>query len=394
MGYTVTNLTSKQLSTRICLVVAYLSFRLAHALELQDVKDVYAHKYNYLRSFRTSYSVTRDAYTLEGQRIRQTTKVYEDYGQGLNAGRRLALVDVQRDQVVPISWTVQVGDLSQKLSLSDVGPPTHVKIKQVDRAEAYQLHVYSPIALMGLHSAALEDDRSAFIQHTQTTDLLSCLNEPGVTLLPETEEIAGHDCYVVELSFFKAWLAADMDLALVKRETYAIRSPSEKYVAFRVQCADFREFAPGMFFPQEMIVDCDKEAVRERGEFSVERYKLLSIEFNPEIPEDEFWTQPPKGILAEDESSGVEFIVGEAATLDDLFDADAEFVEAAVARPVAEREGQVAPPSPAVRPGTNKGRAKDAKLSLATGLLAVGVAVTLLAVGYGSIRRLRSRPGK
>lgn len=283
----------------------------AAGLTKDSVEETYSQIYSHLKTYRVTYVAETARFAPDLSLTHSKVRSYERYRSGSRIGIKEFWLDSPSDEQGRIAlW--RVGDFAEGISRgiaysTRTGRPSKGIIRDQTAEQVYSLGSWGYLALVGLHSARRPDDANEFIPSSYATDVRSLINHPGVNLSQRTEEVEGHPCYVVTYEgrsgnpVFKAWLAEDLNLALVRRESFAEDSEGSYSPIIIVQCRSFFEAEPGVFLPKEVSVRSPVgkfPANLAAGEGLITNdYTLTDIEFNPEIPESDLTITFPTGLV-------------------------------------------------------------------------------------------------
>jgi peroxiredoxin len=283
-----------------------------HAITLDQIRQVYEHKFDFLQSYRVKY--TEDT-TRWSDKEKQTvvaayTVAYEHYVKGDKFGIKRLEIDLSSDEVSSTvsDWKAYNGKYLRSASYYN-GAIVSGRVETLTDRSRYNMGVYHPMALVGLHSAVIGDERIRPIGNSFSTDIRSLTLYRTSRVLPETEVVNGHKCCIVDAppaptskSYFRVWLALDLDLALVKRELRVYAPSGVETMLYSIECDEFRELEPGLFLPQKIAVEGFSASEREFREASTTEYIITSVELKPDIPDDAFEIEFPEGMRVKDET--------------------------------------------------------------------------------------------
>lgn len=296
---------------------------------LELFASVYESKYEHLTTYRVQCEVHNRWYTEDGELERDGVEAYEYYRSGMKLGKKLFQLDQSQRMANATYWKVYRDGESRYLQYGG-GRAVLGRIIAFDDADAYDMAITSPLALVGLHSGAVPSGSDQeYISSSFTADMLACFARPGTRIAPERTTVGGEECYVVEALgvedkvLFRAWLAIEKNLAIARRETYL---PGTGDLAYRVVCEDFREHAPGLFLPNRIVVDSGMPtSTTPNGPlFRVEEYRLTEVALNPSIETGAFEIEFPPGTLVDDRIAGIEYRVDKPATVTEALEEDVD----------------------------------------------------------------------
>jgi len=302
----------------LVLVLFYSS--LGHAITLEQIQEVYQHKFDQLNSYRIRYTEHNRRFGKDDELLGSSDRRFELYVKDEKFGIKEFLIDVNTVKGSLSRWKVSDGTLVRSLSFSESdGKPITGRVRAFDVAgqlERYDAIGYQPLSMVGLHSGAINGDRTQLLPHTWATDIVSTALHPQSRVVPETEVVSGHECCVVEMIhssgelMFRVWLGLDLDLAVVKRESYVNLPSSELFVFYGVEGDEYVEIAPRFFLPHRITERVSREhgfqdpvvpALRRY----VNEYITTSLELNPYIPDSAFKLEFPNGIFVVDSREGL-----------------------------------------------------------------------------------------
>lgn len=304
----------------------------SHAITLKEIRDVYEQKFDRLKSYRIRYTEHTRRFDDKHTLFQTSRKAYERYAKDGKFGVKEFPVDLNGVSASLESWAVYNGDVYKWLSYED-GEPVGGRVRELPHPlERYDMTGYQPLAMVGLHSAVVKGDRRTLLNHTDTTDMVSLTYHRRAQVLPQTEMVNGHKCCVLQISSasgrpkFQVWLALDLDLAVVKRNSYARHPTSgERIVFYGVECDQFVEIEPSFFLPQKIVERVSRPAKRAQrlpAQSYITEYVTTAVELNPDIPDEAFELEFAAGVFVVDQITGRSFTQAPSPSTTPKDDAD------------------------------------------------------------------------
>ena len=316
---------------RPCLVAAALLLcsAAASAATLEDIRTSYEEKLEHLRSYRIKYTRHWLQFSADGMVTLERWELRELYQSDGFVGKRWRIHEAptdfskswwelrelyQSDGFVGKRWRIHEAptDFSKSwhvwavyrdglYKMATYRDETHQEsgeVRSFTEEQGNALGASSPLDLVGLH---------------RTFDDPAMTYHEDVRVLPETEDVDGHPCWVLEHGDWRQWLGQDLGLAVVKKESFG-RLQDGQEIKTSLHCQDFEELAPGLFLPRTLT----QESLSPNGDRAIHTYTLTNIEFNPEIPESEFDLQFAPGVQVHDETRWLfkDYVVGEPVPLE------------------------------------------------------------------------------
>ena len=289
---------------------------ISHAITLKEIREVYERKFDRLKSYRIRYTEHTRRFDDKQTLFLTSRRAYERYAKDGKFGVKEFPVTSNSDSELLKSWAVYNGDVYKRLSYHD-GEPVGGRVRELPRPlERYDMTGHQPLAMVGLHSAVVKGDRRTLVNHTSATDIVSLTYHRRAQVLPDTEMVNGHKCCVVQISSaggrpnFQVWLALDLDLAVVKRNSYARHPTSgERVVFYGVECDQFLEVEPNFFLPQKIVERVSRLPSRNvPAESYITEYVTTAVELDPDIPDEAFELEFTAGVFVFDEITGRSFV--------------------------------------------------------------------------------------
>ena len=286
---------------RPCLVAAALLLcsAAASAATLEDIRTSYEEKLEHLRSYRIKYTRHWLQFSADGMVTLERWELRELYQSDGFVGKRWRIHEAPTDFSKSWHvWAVYRDGLYKMATYRDETHQESGEVRSFTEEQGNALGASSPLDLVGLH---------------RTFDDPAMTYHEDVRVLPETEDVDGHPCWVLEHGDWRQWLGQDLGLAVVKKESFG-RLQDGQEIKTSLHCQDFEELAPGLFLPRTLT----QESLSPNGDRAIHTYTLTNIEFNPEIPESEFDLQFAPGVQVHDETRWLfkDYVVGEPVPLE------------------------------------------------------------------------------
>jgi peroxiredoxin len=311
---------SRKTFTERCTLLALLSLiiilpSVSHAGAKEQIIDAYEYRQGFLKSFRLRYTTRFQTLFPDDQR-QDVTREWVYYAKNAKRAEKVAIIDKVTGKLRRTDWKVANDKFIRRLLFGN-DRPVRGTIRAATEPGRMEIGLASPIAFAGLQK--VQTPPGGYIGGSQDCDVTVLMKMPNVHVLPETEEVNGHTCYVVatmwgkdyDARHTKKWFAKDLNFALVKVERY---DPGSQLKSRRV-FDGFVEIAPEFFLAHAIraevyYVPYWRQPSLPVGGYElrhqpvqINTYTISSVELNPDIPDSEFELEFPDGVVVEDERS-------------------------------------------------------------------------------------------
>lgn len=296
----------------------------ARALTLEDIAHEYEHKVEKVNAYQVRYH--KDIVNTESGRVVLELHFMQQLLAG-EGGYRLetSVLHAAGSEPVPSSFSTNDKEQSRSLSFTTSGKPAGGRIMpRKAPGEAYSTISFSPTGAAGLHDSSRcsgPADPNYFL-----TDIAAFARNTDSRLLEEPVMLGDEKAYLIEWPaasprpLKRAWLSANKNLALLKYESYFLRSEFGEFEpGVQTTNTDFVEVTPGLFLPRKSEFFFPDNADNPA---QVQAITVISYDMNVRIAPEDIRLQFPDGVRVDDQISGTKYIMGGRTNLKAILDND------------------------------------------------------------------------